>query len=203
MAKQFIVAIGREFGSGGKHIGRALAKELGVNLYDRNIVEKIAAEMDVEAEHLKKYDQKKRRSFFHRTVKGHTTALEDHVIDLQFDYIRRLADSGESFVIVGRCAESVLADREGLISIFVKGEREYKIGRVMKQFSLSRSAAIEKMDRHDRTRREYHDHYSSKKWADVKTYDLMVDSTHFGTKGTADFIKNYVEKRIASTEETK
>ena len=73
----------------------------------------------------------------------------------------------------------------------------------MKQFSLSRSAAIEKMDRHDRTRREYHDHYSSKKWADIKTYDLMVDSTHFGTKGTADFIKRYIEQRIASAEEIK
>ena len=201
MSKQYIVAIGREFGSGGKHIGRALAAELGVNLYDRNIVEKIAAEMEVEVEQLQKYEGKKRRSFFHRTVNGHTTAMEDHVIDLQFDYIRRLADSGESFVIVGRCAEDVLRGREGLISIFVKADREYRIGRVMKQFSLSRPAAIEKMDRHDRTRRAYHDHYSKSKWGDIKSYDLCVDSTHFGTKGTADFLKNYVEKRIAASEE--
>lgn len=203
MAKQFIVAIGREFGSGGKHIGRALAKELGVNLYDRNIVEKIAAEKEVDAEHLEKYDQKKRRAFFHRTVKGHTTALEDHVNDLQFDYIRRLAATDESFVIVGRCAESVLADHEGLISIFIKGEREYRIGRVMEQFSLNRHAAVEKMERHDRTRREYHDHYCDVKWGNVKSYDLIVDAAHFGTQGTADFIKDYVEKRIAAAEEAK
>ena len=203
MAKQYIVSIGREFGSGGKHIGRALAKELGVNLYDRNIVEKIAAEKEVDAEHLEKYDQKKRRAFFHRTVKGHTTALEDHVNDLQFDYIRRLAATGESFVIVGRCAESVLADHEGLISIFVKAEREYRIGRVMEQFSLNRHAAVEKMERHDRPRREYHDHYCDVKWGNVKSYDLIIDATHFGTQGTADFIKDYVEKRIAAAEESK
>ena len=60
MSKRFIIAIGREFGSGGKHIGRALARELGVNLYDRNIVEKVAEELDVETEHLMKYAKKKR-----------------------------------------------------------------------------------------------------------------------------------------------
>ena len=59
MSKRFIIAIGREFGSGGKHIGRALAKELGVNLYDRNIVEKVAEELAVETEHLMKYAKKK------------------------------------------------------------------------------------------------------------------------------------------------
>ena len=59
MSKRFIIAIGREFGSGGKHIGRALAKELGVNLYDRNIVEKVAEELDIETEHLMKYAKKK------------------------------------------------------------------------------------------------------------------------------------------------
>lgn len=195
MSKQYIVAIGREFGSGGKHIGRALAKILGVNLYDRNIVEKVAAEMEVDAEHLQKYEEKKKRPFFHKTVKGHTTALEDHVADHQFDYIRRLAQSGESFVIVGRCAEDVLKDHEGLISIFVKGDREYKIGRVMEQFSLSRPAAIEKMERHDRTRRAYHDHYSTGKWGDLKSYDLCIDSTHFGTQGTAEFLADYIRKR--------
>ena len=68
MSKRFIIAIGREFGSGGKHIGRALAHELGVNLYDRNIVEKVAEELDVDVEHLKPYAKKKRRPFFHKTI---------------------------------------------------------------------------------------------------------------------------------------
>ena len=63
MSKRFIVAIGREFGSGGKHIGRALAKELGVNLYDRNIVEKVAEELDVDSEHLMAYAKKKTSTF--------------------------------------------------------------------------------------------------------------------------------------------
>ena len=196
MADQFIVTIGREFGSGGKHIGRALAKELGVNLYDRNIVEKIAQELDTDAEHLHKYAEKKRRLFFNRTVNGHTTALEDHVIEHQFDYIRRLADSGESFVIVGRCAEDVLRERKGVISIFVKGERQYRIGRVMEQFELSREAATEKMDRHDKTRRAYHDHYCKGKWGDINNYDLCIEASHFKTAGTVSFLAEYVRKRL-------
>ncbi len=196
MSKRFIIAIGREFGSGGKHIGRALAKELGVNLYDRNIIEKVAAELDVDAKELLPYQKKKKRSFFHKTVNGHTTSFEDHVAQMQFDYIRRLGESDESFVIVGRCAEEILKDNEGLISIFVKGDREYKIGRVMKQFELDREAAIEKMDRHDRTRKYYHDRYCKGKWGQIDTYDLCIDSTHFKTQGTAEFIKEYVKKRL-------
>jgi cytidylate kinase len=196
MSKRFIIAIGREFGSGGKHIGRALAQELGVNLYDRNIVEKVAAEKDVDAAELLKYAKKKKRHFFHRSVRNHTTSLEDHVVELQFDYIRRLGESEESFVIVGRCAEEILKGKEGLISIFVKGDREYKIGRVMKQFGLDRKAATEKMERHDRTRKYYHDRFCEGKWGEVETYDLCIDSTHFGTQGTAHFITEYVKRRL-------
>lgn len=196
MSKRFIIAIGREFGSGGKHIGRALARELGVNLYDRNIVEKVAQELDVDSENLMAYAKKKKRPFFHKTVKGHTTSFEDHVANHQFDYIRKLGDSDESFVIVGRCAEEILKDKECLISIFVKGDREYKIGRVMKQFDLDREAAIEKMDRHDKTRKYYHDRYCEGKWGEIDTYDLCIDSTHFKTQGTAEFIKEYVKKRL-------
>jgi cytidylate kinase len=196
MSKRFIIAIGREFGSGGKHIGRALAKELGVNLYDRNIVEKVAQELDVQAKYLEEFAAKKKRHFFHRTVKGHTTSLEDHVAQMQFDYIRRLGESDESFVIVGRCAEEILKDCDDVISIFVKGDREYKIQRVMKQFELDRAAAIEKMERHDKTRKYYHDRFCQGKWGQVDNYDLCIDSTHFGTQGTADFLYEYVKKRI-------
>ena len=172
MSKRFIIAIGREFGSGGKHIGRALAKELGVNLYDRNIVEKVAQELDVQAKYLEEFASKKKRHFFHRTVKGHTTSLEDHVAQMQFDYIRRLGEGDESFVIVGRCAEEILKDCNDVISIFVKGDREYKIQRVMKQFELDRAAAIEKMERHDKTRKYYHDRFCQGKWGQVDNYDL-------------------------------
>lgn len=196
MSKRFIIAIGREFGSGGKHIGRALAKELGVNLYDRNIVEKVAAEKDADVAEFMKYAKKKRRHFFHRSIRNHTTSLEDHVAELQFDYIRRLGASDESFVIVGRCAEEILKGAEGLITIFVKADREYKIGRVMKQFELDREDAIEKMNRHDRTRKYYHDRFCEGKWGEVDNYDLCIDSTYFGTQGTAHFITEYVKRRL-------
>jgi cytidylate kinase len=201
MSKRFIIAIGREFGSGGKHVGRALAKELGVNLYDRNIIEKVAAELDVDAKYLLPYQKKKKRSFFHKTVNGHTTSFEDHVANMQFDYIRKLGQSDESFVIVGRCGEEILKDCDGLISIFVKGDREYRIGRVMKQFNLDRQAATDKMDRHDKTRKYYHDRYCNGKWGEIDTYDLCIDSTHFKTQGTAEFIKEYVKRRLEVTEE--
>lgn len=194
MSKRFIITIGREFGSGGKHIGRAVAKELGVELYDRNIIEKVAAELDVDAEHLAKFEEKKKCRLFHRTVNGHSTSFADHVAQHQFDYMKKLAETDESFVVVGRCAEWVLKDAEGVISIFITGDREYKIGRVMKQFNLDRAAAIEKMDRHDRTRRAYHNHYCDIKWGDSRHYDLIVNSALLGTEGTAAMIANFIKE---------
>lgn len=194
MSKRFILTIGREFGSGGKHIGRAVAKELGIEIYDRNIIEKVAAELDIDAEHLAKFEEKKKCHLFHRTVKGHSTSMEDHVAQHQFDYMKKLADSEESFIVVGRCAEWVLKDYEGVISVFITGDREYKIGRVMKQFGLDRKAAIEKMDRHDRTRRAYHNHHCNFKWGDSRHYDLIVNSALLGTEGTATMIANFVKE---------
>ena len=93
-------------------------------------------------------------------------------------------------------ADEILKDHENVISIFVKGDREYRIGRVMKQFDLSREDAIKKMDRHDRTRKYYHDRFCEGKWGEVDTYDLCIDATHFGTEGTADFIREYIKRRL-------
>lgn len=196
MGKQFIIAIGRLYGSDGKDIGRAIAEELSVAFYDRNIIEHVAEEMQVDAEHLKKYEEKKRRLFLSRTVKGHSNAPEDHVANHQFDYIRRLADSGESFVIVGRCAESVLKDREGIIKIFVTGDRNARIKRVMEKFSLSKAKATEKMDRHDRTRKAYHNYYSDTRWGDPEAYDICINSSKLGVEKTARALLRYIRDRI-------
>ena len=113
MAKQTIIAISREFGSEGHEIARIIAEDLGLKLYDRSMLDEMADNMGIKVEVLEKHDEKPRNFFLTRTVGKYTNSMEEIVADMQFDFIKEKAESGESFVIVGRCADSVLRGMEG------------------------------------------------------------------------------------------
>lgn len=196
MKEQIIISISREFGSGGREIAEKIAKDMGLTLYDRNILEDIAKEKNMDPENFQDVDEKPRNKFLTRRVKGHTNSMEENLALMQFEYLQKKADSGESFVVVGRCSETVLKDREGLVSIFVTGEKETKIQHTMKKFDLSREEAIAKNDRHDRTRRRYHNHYSDFKWGDSRNYDVCINSSRLGTEGTAEVLEAYIQKGL-------
>ena len=168
MDKQYIVVISREFGSGGHEIAEMLSKKLNVNLYDRKMLDEIAMEKNMHVDQLKKHEEKPRRKLLSRRVRGYSNSPEEIIAEMQFDYIRKKADSGESFVIVGRCADTVLRDRPGMISIFVTGDKECKIKRIMNVFGISREEAESKRKRHDRTRKQYHNIHSDFKWGDSR-----------------------------------
>lgn len=192
MKKQIIVALGREFGSGGHEIAEKIANDLGLGFYDRNMLDEIAQEKGVVTEYLEKYDEKPRNRMFSRTVKGHTNSNEEIIAQMQFDYLTKKADTGESFVVVGRCAETVLKDREGLISIFVWGDQDKKLERVMEKYQLSQVDAEAKMTRHDKNRKHYHNRYSESRWGHARSYDICVNSSLLGTKRTAELLEEFI-----------
>ena len=115
---------------------------------------------------------------------------------MQFDYIRKKADSGESFVIVGRCAETVLSGHKGLISIFVVGDELAKIDRIKEVYHLSESDAIAKIRRHDKKRKQYHNRHSSFRWGDSRYYDVCINSSKLGLERTGAALENYIKERI-------
>lgn len=196
MERQVIISISREFGSGGHEIAETIAKHMNLEFYDKKILDEIAGELQVPAEGLKQYDEKPKKAFLSRTVKGHTNSPEEILAQLQFDFIRRKAEEGKSFVIVGRCAETVLRGREALISIFVSGRQQQKTERIMEKYQLSASEAEEKMRRMDRTRRQYHNRYSDTKWGDSRCYDLCINSSPLETAGTVRVLEAYIRERI-------
>lgn len=192
MAKQLIVSISREFGSGGRDIARKVAEDMGLELYDRNMLEDIAKAMNIEPEVLEDIDEKPRNKLLSRRVKGHSNSMEENLAQMQFEYLRRRADQGESFVVVGRCSETILKDREGLVSIFIVGDKETKLNHAMEKFGISREEAVFKCERHDRSRRRYHNHYSDFKWGDSRNYDMCINSSRLGMEGTAEIIKSFI-----------
>lgn len=196
MAKQTIIAISREFGSEGHEIARIIAEDLGLKLYDRSMLDEMADNMGIKVEVLEKHDEKPRNFFLTRTVGKYTNSMEEIVADMQFDFIKEKAESGESFVIVGRCADSVLRGTEGLITIFVIGTKEAKVKHVMEKFDLSESEALIKMARHDKKRSQYHNRHSDGRWGDSRFYDLCINSSLLGVQGTVNILEDYIRARM-------
>lgn len=192
--KQLIISIGREYGSGGHEIGRKLAEKLGLDFYDRNLLDEVAHIKNSDAELLKKYDAKKpKKHFFSRTVRGYSNSPEENVAELQFALLKQKAADEDSFVIVGRCTDEIFKDLGHYVSIFVTANENCKIQRVMERRSMSEKEARKTIERHDKTRRAYHDHFCTAKWGLASTYDLCVNSSILGIDGTVDFLVNFIQ----------
>lgn len=195
MEGQVIIAIGREFGSGGHEIAELVATKLEIFLIDDKLLYDLSSEKKIPYEEIKKYDEKPRMPFLSRTVSGHTNALEEHLAKMQFEYLKKMADEGESFVIVGRCAEYVLKDYPCMTSAFISGDKETKCARVMKKYGLSTEEAKKLMKKKDGTRKAYHNSYCDGKWGDSRNYDLCINSSEIGVEGAAEVILSYVERK--------
>lgn len=196
MSEQTIITVSREFGSGGHEIAEKIASDLGLKFYDRGMLDEIAREMNVKVEVLEKYDEKPKNIMLSRKIGKYSSSMEEILAEMQFDFIRKKAEEGESFVIVGRCSESVLRNVEGLISIFINGNKESKIERVMKKYVLSRSEAMRKMERHDFKRKRYHNRHSDHKWGDSRYYDICINSSPLKISGTVKVLENYIQERM-------
>lgn len=192
MEKQLIVSISREFGSAGHEIAEKLASELGIDLCDRSLLDELAKEKNSSAEKLAEFDEKP-VSFLAKRIGDHTNSAENIVAQMQFDYIRKKADSGASFVVVGRCAETVLAGRENFFRFFILGDREEKLRHVELKYHLSEEESLEKMLRHDKKRKQYHNQYSDFKWGDSRGYDMCINSSKLGVDGTVKMILSYLD----------
>ena len=190
---QLIVSIGRESGSGGLEIARTLAKRFDLPLYNKSILQTAAEAKGLNVKELEQYDERPRSLLFYRSVKGFSNAPEDGVAQMQFDLLRRHAAAGESFVVLGRCAEEVLADYECLVSIFVEADLDFRIRRT----PLPGNEALEFIHKQDRQRRIYHDQHCKGDWGDAQSYDLVINSARLGIPGTVDVLEHYIRARQA------
>ncbi|MBR3508486.1 MAG: cytidylate kinase-like family protein [Lachnospiraceae bacterium] len=195
MEGQVIIAIGREFGSGGHEIAELIATRLEIFLIDDKLLYDLASEKKIPYEQIKKYDEKPKMPFLSRTVSGYTNALEEHLAKMQFEYLRKMAEHGESFVIVGRCAEHVLKDYPCMTSAFISGDKETKCARVMEKYHLSADEAKKLMKKKDATRKAYHNYYCEGKWGDSRNYDLCINSSKIGVEGAADVILSFATRK--------
>ena len=196
MEKRLILSVGREFGSGGHVIAEALARRFELDLYDNNLLEHVAEEKSVGGDTLKKYDERPKSRLFSRTVRGYSNSIQENVANMQFAYLKKLAEDGKSFVVVGRCSETILKNYEGFVSIFVLGDWETNRERIMRLYRLSAEEAEHMMSRKDWERKSYHNYYCKVKWGDSRNYDLSINSSRLGIDRTVDLLESYIRARM-------
>ncbi|HBB71184.1 MAG TPA: cytidylate kinase-like family protein [Ruminococcus sp.] len=197
---QLIISVGREFGSGGRVIAEALAERFGIPVYDRHLITDIAAKTSLTPEQVEKYNEAPKHHIISRRVRGYSNSIEDNIAEMQFNFIREKAEAGESFVVVGRCSESKLRDFKCLVSLFILGDMDTKIKRVMEVYELSESDAKDFIEKKDKKRKRYHNYHTSLHWGDSRLYDLCINSSRLGIDGTVDALEKYIRARIAAAE---
>ena len=198
MDKQIIISIGREYGSAGHVVAKILAEKLGIEVFDRNLLDEIAGVKKVDTNNLRMYDEKPKHRFFSRTVRGYSNSPEQNVAELQFALLKSKAADGDSFIIVGRCADDLFRGMDNFISIFINADMDARLKRVIDRHpGINQIEAKRKIVQHDKKRAAYHDFFvKGGKRGNAKNYDLCINSTRLGIEGTADFLYDYIQQRI-------
>lgn len=194
---QIIISVGREFGSGGRVIAEKLSERFNLPLYDRHLITEIAEKMGMTYDDVEKYNESPRMKIVSRRVNGFSNSIEDNIAEMQFDIIDEKAKSGESFVVVGRCSETKLKKYPALISLFILGDMDKKIERVMNVYNLNEEDAKKFITKKDKKRKRYHNYHCQGKWGDSRLYDLSINSSKLSIEKTVDILEEYIKDRIS------
>lgn len=197
MEPKFAITIGREFGSGGKEIGEVVAALLGINFYDKKLIEIASQKSGIDKELFEKADESKsfslvggllglRSSFVDEIPSGYFLSNES-LFQIQSDVIRDLA-SESSALFVGRCADYVLTECTTCFNIFITAPIEDKIARVCSRTDLSPEKANSLIEKIDKKRAAYYNYFSNKKWGEIHSYDFCINSSVLGINGTSEII---------------
>ncbi len=195
MASQLIISVGREFGSAGHEIAQKLAEHYNIPLLDSNLLEEAASDKNMDARNLQHLDEKHKKYGLYRTVRGFSSHPEDNVAFMQFDYLRKKASRGDSFVVVGRCSEDILKEYRSMISIFILGDIDCKKARIKELYGLSDFQASKLIKEEDTKRKRYHNSYCEGKWGDSRNYDISVNSSKAGLENTLKILIDYIDIR--------
>lgn len=195
--KKFVVTIAREYGSGGRLIGQRLAELLGVPFYDKEIISLAAEESGLSEDFMRQHDQRKKPlSFVHNIyVSNKSLPLSEQIFQAQCQVIRDVAEKS-SCVIVGRCADHVLADNPNCVRVFIQASEAEKIKRIQQDYQENCESPAAYAAKIDKERAAHYNYFTLERWGNRQNYHLVIDST-IGIETCALLIKQYVESFLA------
>ena len=199
--KKRIITISREFGSGGRSIGKLVAEKLGIAFYDQELIEKAVEETGFSHEFIQEageYASSTSKLLFNMTLASPHSSLGvssnyDKIYVAQNNIIRKLAEE-RPCVIVGRCADYILRDRKDCLNVFIHANQEFRKKHVLENYGEQAEKTIEKrLDEKDKKRQLYYKHYTGKTWGDLKNYHLTVDVSVVGIERASAWIAELFE----------
>ncbi|MBE7048395.1 MAG: cytidylate kinase-like family protein [Ruminococcaceae bacterium] len=205
MKHKTIITIGRQFGSGGREIAKALSEALSIPLYDKEIIAEAAKKSGLHENIFKHADERKTSSFLYSLALGVYSPpvgnagmpminMDETIFQVQSDIIREFAEKGPC-VFVGRCADYILRKQPDLCRIFLYGSMEKRVERVSGLYHIDVEKAEELIQKTDRKRANFYHYYTGERWNDMRNYDLCLNSGDIGVYGSVEMILSYIKLR--------
>lgn len=205
MKQKVIITIGRQYGSGGRIIGKLLAEKLGISFYDKEIIEMAAKKSGMSQEAFEKVDETAASSLLYSiatsvSMFGNYVSpqvdlpLNDKLFIIQSEIIKSIAKKG-SCVIVGRCADYILKDRSDIINLFIYADKESRKKRAINEYGISPNKVDSYIHKTDKKRSTYYNHYTGEKWGNYLNYHMCLDSSILGVEGTVHMIEEFIKER--------
>ena len=187
--KKKVITISREFGSGGRTIGRKVAEKLGIPCYDAELIQKIVEKSGYDADYVKEKGEDAPGGWFSTFLADRTRGEtnQDKLWNYQTQVITELADK-ESCVIVGRCADYILRARADCLTVFIHASLEKRTARIIQEYGAKEESAEKQVKDKDKRRTAYYQFYTDMKWGDARNYHVCLDSGELGIEKCAEII---------------
>lgn len=194
LQKHIVITLAREYGSGGRYVGKLIAEKLGIKLYDKNFITEVASKTGLSEEYIKENEQKV--GTLANLNNGYYVGLNniDDLFIKESELIKEIAEK-EACVIVGRCANFILENNKDVIKVFVYSNMKNKVERATKYYGLSSKTAEKEIKRINKLRANHCKHYIGKDWKDVSNYDICINSDLYGVEKTAEIICKIAEEK--------
>jgi cytidylate kinase len=211
MDKNFVITIGRQYGSEGREIGKLLAKRLNIDFYDKELITLVAKKNGMSEKIFENVDEKPTNSLLYSlamgayAMDGHyvywgdvAPSINDKVYQMQTDLIREMAFK-KSCIFVGRCADYILSDHPCCINIFLTSKMEDRIKNVLRRNEAPANKVEDLIIKTDKRRANYYSFHTNKNWGEADNYDLCIDTGSIGIDNTVNLIIKYVEIKTGLT----
>ena len=188
-----IITIAREYGSGGRLIAQRVAEKLGIFYYDNEIIDLAARELGFDVDTIRRVSEEKSSSFMYTlSSTAFTLPLNDQVFAMQSKIIRHIAEN-DTCIIVNGLADYILEDFDDVLTIFIHAPFESRVRRVKEDYQEEHDDYKKFVMKKDKARSNYYNYYTTKKWGQLKNFDLTINSD-FGIEEVADIIVALYQK---------
>ena len=179
-----VITISREYGSGGRYVGRMLADMLGIKYYDRDLIQLASLESGLDSEYIKENEQTKNTKYFYSN--------DDAIFIAEEKAIKNI--SKESCVIIGRCSDYILRNKKNVFKVFLYSNDSDKVKRAVKYYGLNKETALKEINKINKQRAKHYKYYTNQDWMNFNNYDIAINTDKLGTLKTAELIKDIIIK---------